>query len=394
MQFDIHTRRAVKQRLSDISSRMASWELSQTQSADFYPRLVEAIEPFAHTTKYHELSVGGVDGTGDFPVLAYGDSFVYATVAAGTLYQADALHGLREVDTGMMPLVEFTWLAGSQQQRTASLLDSFERLSGYSIDDVIVGSDYRELSRRAPMDVASERAGLIVPPAHDAGNIGVQLRTTAELAMALRLIDQAPTGTLVLTDGTMALPFVQRKGESLFFEHLRRFCCVRARQRGIVFGALSKSHGLSSGIRLDDAANEKLGTPSAEHWFWRVPEKHVDEWSPVPADGTRIPPVGATTYIVRLHRNAPLMRLDIDAHYWQTNLKSTVEERRLFETLDYAAHDQRCFGYPYPIKAARDRASLSQQERVVLKKQVVEAAVGAGLKRSLLRDSSYATGNA
>ena len=56
----------------------------------------------------------------------------------------------------------------------------------------------------------------------------MQLRTTAELAAALQLIETVPAGTLVLTDGTMSLPFVQREKQSLFFEHLRRYL-LRAR---------------------------------------------------------------------------------------------------------------------------------------------------------------------
>ncbi len=394
MRFDIHLRKNVRQRLAEISSQMALWDTRAPQSADLYSKLVDAIQPFAHTTHSHDLLVGGVDGSGDFPVITYGDSFVYATVAAATMYQADAVHGLRELDTGITPLVEFTWLTGSEQQRTTSLFESFERLTGHSVDDVILGSDYLEMRKGGRIDVASVRAGLIVPPAHDAGNVGVQLRTTAELAAALRLIEYAPSGSLVFTDGTMTLPFVQRDRQSLFFEHLRRFCCVRARERGVIFAALSKTHGLPTGVRLDEAAREKLATPDPEHWFLRMPDRKRDGWSPVPLDGPRVPPVGAITYLVRLHRATPIMRLDLDSHYLQTAVTSRNTEKGLFEALDYTGHDQRCFGYPYPIKAAHDRASLSQHERIALKKQVIDAAIGAGLKRSLFRDASQATGHA
>ena len=100
----------------------------------------------------------------------------------------------------------------------------------------------------------------------------MQLRTTAELAAALQLIESVPAGTFVLTDGTMSLPFVQREKQSLFFEHLRRFCCVRARERGVIFAALSKSHGLPSGVRIDEAAREKLGRSRARALVHEDPE--------------------------------------------------------------------------------------------------------------------------
>jgi hypothetical protein len=151
----------------------------------------------------------------------------------------------------------------------------------------------------------------------------------------------------------MTLPFVQRERQSLFFEHLRRFCCVRARDRGVIFAALSKSHGLPSGVRLEESAREKIGRPDPEHWFFRMPRRDGDGWSPVPPDGPRVPPVGAVTYLVRFHRTTPIMRLDFDARYWDTAVTSSITQRRLFEALDFAGHDQRCFGYPRPIACER-----------------------------------------
>ena len=306
--------------------------------ADLHRRLVDAIEPFEHTTHVPGLLVGGVDGSGDFPAVAYGDSFVYASVASAALYEADSVHGLKEVDRGLQPLVEFTWLATSEQQRAASMFESFERLVGRSVDDVLDGSDYADLSRGGRGTAAAHRTELIIPAAHDAGNVGIQLRTTAELAAALKLIESVPEGALVLADGTMSLPFVQRDKQSLFFEHLRRFCCVRARARGVCFAALSKSHGLPSGVRIEDAAREKVGAAEPEHWFLRVPDGARDGWSPWPPDGPRVPLVGAVSFLVRLHRSTPIMRLDLDARFWEERMGGGADvnaTRRFFGALDY-----------------------------------------------------------
>ena len=68
-------------------------------------------------------------------------------------------------------------------------------------------------------------------------------------------------------------------------------------------------------------------------------------------------------------------------------------ERSIFEDLDYASHDQRAYGYPYPIKAGHDRASLTQAERVALRKMIVEAAVYEGMRPQLFRNVSQATGH-
>jgi hypothetical protein len=89
-----------------------------------------------------------------------------------------------------------------------------------------------------------------------------------------------------------------------------------------------------------------------------------------------------------------VLRIDFDAAYWADRLNNEVSMCKVFEALDYCSHDQRCFGYPYPVKAGHDRASLTEAERVALRKQLIDEAVRAGLKRSLFRDASAATGHA
>jgi hypothetical protein len=229
-------------------------------------------------------------------------------------------------------------------------------------------------------------------------NLGIQLRSTAELGAALRLIQRRPK--YVLLDGTLSLPLVSRSGESLFFEHLKRLCCVEALEHGVGFLALSKSHGVQSVELLEELAGEKLGLDAGrtpEHWFLRIPVREEDGWQTPLVEGRTLPPIAAMTYLVRLHRSTPVMRLDVDLNWWRRRLRGASEaetrerERQLFEDLDRASHDQRCYGYPYPIKAGHDRASLSEPERVALRKQIVDAAVRAGLKPSLFRSASKAT---
>jgi hypothetical protein len=222
------------------------------------------------------------------------------------------------------------------------------------------------------------------------------------MGAALRLIcsDQRPD--YVLVDTTMSLPLVTQNG-SLFFEHLKRLCCVEATQRGVGFFALSKSHGLPSIEQVEALVRETaraMGNAHAEHWFIRLPIPNVDPWAfPLP-DGKRVPPYGAVSYLVRFHRNTPIMRLDVDFNYWQQYLRgaddaaTSASEAKVFGDLDYASHDQRAFGYPYPIKACHDRTSMKMAERVALRKQIVDAAVAAGMKRTLFKDVSIATGHA
>ena len=117
------------------------------------------------------------------------------------------------------------------------------------------------------------------------------------------------------------------------------------------------------------------------------------------AQGRRIPPPGAVSYLVRFHRSTPVLRLDMDRVYWEKYVKGESPEEtrqnecRIFEDLDYSCHDQRVYGYPYPIKAAHDRASLTDAERVALRKQLIAEVIASGMSPMLFRDASQAAGH-
>jgi hypothetical protein len=197
-------------------------------------------------------------------------------------------------------------------------------------------------------------------------------------------------------DTTLSLPMVTRKQLSLFYEHLKRRCSVEARARSIVFMTISKSHGLPCIDIIEQLAAQTCGTENrgTEHWYLRLPVPGYDDWQLSLIESRTIPPVGAVTYLARFHRSTPVVRMDIDRAYWEERLKDDpAAEARIFSEIDYASHDQRAFGYPYPIKASHDRVRLSMNERTALKKQIIEAAVAQGMKRSLFRDVSTATGH-
>jgi hypothetical protein len=199
-------------------------------------------------------------------------------------------------------------------------------------------------------------------------------------------------------DTTLSLPFIKTKDNSLFHEQLKRLCCVRSRERDIRLFTISKSHGLPSIELIENLVREKMNLPTskvAEHWFLRLPLSDLDDWSMEGLiEGRQIPPVGAVSYLFRFHKNTPVMRLDMDRVWWESNYRDDpAAERKIFEELDYCGHDQRAYGYPFPIKACHDRTRLSNAERLVLKKQIIDAAVAQGMRRSLFKDASAATGH-
>lgn len=402
MRFAVHHRADTKQRLAALAQEMSAWEGAARIQDDEADRIRAAIRSFGHAQYRPGVRIGGVDGSGDYPSLSYGDSFVYVTVAHGAIYESAPLNGLKELPCPEAELSDFCWIPEDEVQRIQAIDAAFERMVGQPIQEVIEASDYRLLKERfsrRKSSVSELDAELIRPHASDAGNLGIQLRSVGELSAALRVIRAESAPNMVLIDSTMALPFVSRAKSSLFQEHLKRLCCVEACSKGIGFFALSKSHGLPSMELVEKLAEEALGTPKAEHWFLRLPEQARDGWSLRLVEGRNLPPQATVTYLVRFHRNVPVLRLDMDVNYWQAHVRgetpeaTLANEQRIFEALDHAAHDQRAYGYPYPIKAGHDRASLTDAERVALRKMIIDAAVAAGMRRTLFKNASSATGH-
>lgn len=405
MRHSQHLRAEVKNRLGQLAEQMRDWQESPAISERERSRILDSIQCFRHTTTAERFTLAGVDGSGDYPSLTYADSFIYITVAQGAVYQLDPTTGLREVSPQFSPPPEFTWLPGDEGKCREEWERAFGRLVGLPIRAVVERSDYRSLKATASgRNTAVDRlcSELICPHASDSGNISIQLRTTAEMSLALKLIESEARPRFVLVDTTFSLPLVTRKDASLFYEHVKRLCCVEARQRGIGFLAVSKSHGLPAMELLEDLAREKAGlgrgTP-AEHWYMRIPRKDQDGWELTQAKDRQLPPIGAVSYLVRFHRITPVLRLDMDAEFWRARVfredgeETRANEAWIFEHLDYASHDQRAYGYPYPLKAGHDRASLTQAERTSFRRQIIDAAVAAGMKRSVFRDASMATGH-
>ena len=193
--------------------------------------------------------------------------------------------------------------------------------------------------------------------------------------------------------------FAGRYNASLFYEHLKRLCCVRACDREIGFFALSKSHGLPSVQILDQIAKEKGGCDEAigGHWFLRIPTLERDGWRLPLLRDRPVPPAGAVSYLVQFHKNVPILRLDMDIEYWNqsVNIGGEVTEResQIFRDLDFAGHEQRSYGYPYPLKAGHDRASLTEAERIAFRNWIIDLAVEAGIPRHVFRNASFATGH-
>lgn len=392
---------SIKSQIQQIAETMKQYEETPALSEEERLLLFDRIRFFHHSTKQDNLFFGAAKGGGDFPSVIYGNSYVYVTVANSILFRTDRVSGLVEVKTGIEPQVNVSLLHQASERTSFQLDEVFADLCGMPIAEVIENSDYQNLkipdkNKGSGADFLYQN--LIRPPESDSGNLSIQLRSTAEYGATFKLIRSAEDCNYILLDGTLSLPFVTRPDASLFYEHLKRLCCVEAHRKKIGLLFLSANHGVVEAKLLENLAREKSSLPTdapVEHCFFRFPVPKVDEWQGTLTEKYRIPPAGAVTYLVWLHKNFPAYRLDVDRSFWldfvygNTDAETERNEQKLFEILDYLCHEQRSFGFPYPLRAVQNRLAMSRAERTGLRKQIIDRCVEYGMKRALFREASF-----
>lgn len=410
MRYDIHFRSDVIDMIQDVVGEIKDWNgTTDNNDKDDVALFADRVVPFEHCSiPDRPFLIGGADGSGDYPCVKYGDSFVYLTVAMSRLYEAMPSGVLHEHEIRNHEVVDFLWLPESQDTCKKRFKEGFSRMLGASLETICDKSDYYQLKKehgKAPADAADmlDTGTLILPPAHESDNIGIQLLTVAEAGSLLKLMKSGELKShedmpvYLMEDTTLALPMVKAKSV-LFFEIAKRYACVVAREKGITYMTVSKSHNMPHMDLIEDLIREKC--PTGEHWFIRIPAAILGETTPQFLSERTIPPIGAVSYLFKLHKTTQPMRLDMDYNYWFAHIRNDDKDQQLrneiqlFRDLDFASHDQRCYGYPYPIKACHDLVSMTDDERIAMRKQVIDAALRAGLKRKNFVDPSIQTGHA
>src|SRR5581483_143287 len=249
MQFPQPLYTELKHHVDALALEMREWETNWSVDEDESRKIASMVRVFSHTIKLCNITIAGVDGDGDFPSVAYGDSLIYFTQSWTTCYKSVPIDGLKEVSLIYPYLMELTMLPSETSACRIAVDQAFRKLANTDISEVIERSDYRILKARVSGKANTQVSlinGLIRPHATDSGNIAVQLRATGELGIALRQLQGPIEFDYLLIDGTLSLPFVNRAQDSLFYEYLKRLCCVEARKHNVGLFALSRSHGFPS----------------------------------------------------------------------------------------------------------------------------------------------------
>ena len=262
-------------------------------------QLCEGIRAYPHTTSLREdFVLSAVDGSGEFPVLQQDDIFLHFATAAGATYRTVSARQHKLVSEHSVPPTskQFIVLSGDNKLLRRSYQSFLQSSLGLDLSDMVDRSDYCAVYAQfgqtiRPSDVTWRNISL--SKASQVASHAYLLRSIAELAMAIRMLEQQPRYLLLDTSLVYFL-----LGEMIFLpELLKRFLITRANEQGTGVVALCKSHNIPNGNFIGRHAKENLDMPG--HWYLRLPSAALGEPTPTFLQGKEIPPKLSVSYLFK-----------------------------------------------------------------------------------------------
>lgn len=382
MDFDFLSRNFIKSAAAAVEDFRRSIEQAEPPEADL-KKLCERLSRFDHCRNLEaDFVVGGVDGSGEFPILQQDDVFMHFAVSAGAIFET-CHRRQHKLSARTLPDTMFTGLVNLRDYGdgvVAGYRSYLAQLLGSDLRKLTEASDYCQVfsavGRKTitPGDVTWDQMALSL--ATQVGTHAYLIRSMAELGMGIRCLEAKPKYLLLDTSLVYFL-----LGEGIYLpELLKRHLICRANAQGTGVLGLCKSHNIHNGDLLGRWATERY--EARDHWFLRLPSEELGEKRPSFLTDMEVPPKLGVSYLFKFHEMSFPMRLDVDAGWWRRHIGGDPDrERRLFEELDYTCHDVRSYGYPYPLHSAHKRASLTRQERKAVRDILMQEARREGILR-------------
>ncbi|NVM54653.1 MAG: hypothetical protein HWN66_13190 [Candidatus Helarchaeota archaeon] len=220
------------------------------------------------------------------------------------------------------------------------------------------------------------------------------LRNIIELILIRRAVLSDLKIKYVILDGSLTILEPIRgveKGKPIarpMSDYLLRDICYQAREKNIILVAVSKVHTIPGTLQIAGLASS-MG--AKDHWFCRIPG-HKDKDGELNLTKPRryIPPELATTYLARFYHLMPVFRIDFDYFWWSQNIRNAdpalqrENEIKIFQDLDFMAHEARYYGYPCPPAFAHDDCVITWEDQLIAADRVVEIGKSLGLNERAL----------
>lgn len=382
MDFDFLNRRFLQTARTAVQGFRQAVEASTPSEGDV-KGILELVRPYGHTTTLVEdFVIGGIDGSGEYPLIQQDDVFMHFLSAASTCYRtaSSRQHKMSASAVGNELFATLVNLQDDIKAIRQTYQGLITELTGLDLKSLVAGSDYVEVFQQFGRGKIT--AGGVTWPnvalarASQVATHGYLIRSMGEIGMAIRLLAQKPK--YLLLDTTLGYFLL---GESIYLpELLKRYLITKAKEADTCVLGLSKSHNIPNGDLIGRLVKEQL--EHTEHWYLRLPSPDLGEKPWKFLNDREVPPKLGITYLFKFHSTSFPMRLDVDAGWWRAHIcGDEAKERRLFEDLDFTCHDVRSYGYPYPLQAAHRRSALTKQERRAVKDIVLQHAQSEGMLR-------------
>jgi len=399
--------RTLRQSLREIKAREECQEEMFEKDKPLFKDLITPFEPLRPGHIFEEdFLVGAVDGSGVAPLLQYEDVYIHLVTANFTLYSTNTRQGspIKSLQISGLPplpdggkLTEAFWIPLDERHEKERFL-SFAR-KVYDVKDVkeIFYAFFSEVEGRPIRSLEEIHSNpkfrgikhledlVIFPPSSDVQRVQDHIRWMAEAALAKRALDSRLELKYLFLDG--ALTLLMREGQKypiLLPNYMIRDVCARARRKGTVVAAVSKSHSVPCWGLIADLAKSIYGV--GFHWFCRLPggEDPDGRRLRILEGRGQIPPTHGVTYLFRFSDMMPVLRVDFDKFWWEENIQSqdrrtqTEREIRLFQEIDFLSHDARWYGYPCPLSFAHTLTTIDWQGRELLIERAITIAKEEG----------------
>lgn len=399
----------VRRALREIKLREKSKKGQLKDDLPLLKKMLTSFQPL--NTLKEDFLVGGVDGSGIPPLLRYDDIMIHIITANLAVHNTGSntdqimhhvpLTGFPPIPEGGR-LIEAFWIS-MENNLTWKYIEEFVKRV-YVVKNInevlfplfgdVTGTQVSSFKDIAKLGLRIDSLENIatLPPASDSRHIHDLMRSITEFALAKRAIESNLTLKYLLIDTSLTLLIPKgRKYSRLIEDYLKRDLCMRARKKGTILLAISKTHTLPCASSIADLAEEEFGKDAL--WFCRMtgdedPEGRLS----ILRDRHYVPPIAAVTYIFRFSRDSPIFRIDLDRNWWKDNIYNEKiqdmkkNEIKLFSEIEYISRDARWFGYPIPLSFAHINCKVSREVASLMIERAISIAKEEGFDDEKLID--------
>jgi len=386
-------RRLLEFTYKDIQNQLDRREIEELEEdkVRIQEDLLDTIDPYpSNIILENDFVVAAIDGSGNSNLATFDDVRVHLLSASTILLNTNTTNGqlfepldneLVTAEIGEQPHLDTHWHSGVRDDARAKLAETLERFyPEKDVGNIILPffQDHTTGSINTKTDIGksleygkyikylqnieelvSRGQKLTNPAIHD------ELRTVLEYSAARNILTSTFQPKYLLLDGALSV-FLHhnRKYPSMPSGFMLREICSLARKKGTILAAVSKNHTIPFAHKIANMAKEKFG--DGGKWFCLLPSREEPGGTlRILENRSYVPPTLAIPYLFSFSRDNRPSRIDFDRIWWRENifvpndpLTTRINEKALFQELEFMSRDARWYGYPVALGLAHENCKI------------------------------------